>query len=517
MRRRNDRRLNWNVPWPYLVAILFGLAVFVLLVRFESFERLYFYSRQHEHWELDEFFTALMVLAGVFMAVLLLRARELRVEIARRQEAEQLARTLAKSDALTGLPNRRYFEEAFDQMLADAGDRPITVLFFNFDGFKAINDNLGHDAGDKALTIMASRCKRLLQPGDLFARMNSNKFIAALAGPTNLDEVEAAVARLFTVVSEPVSLMGRQVTVTLNVGVARYPEDGQLREPLLQKVDVALAQARRNGTQQFVIYDASLNDAKRESRLLEFELGDAFAKGEIVSFYQPIVSYGDRCIGGMETLARWNHPRLGLLPAGDFVSLVEGAGLTNTLFETMLENICRDAVGWPSTVFVAVNVTPHQLRNPAFSKSVLAILARHRFPPSRLEIEITEDALVQDLGTTRKNVVALKSQGVRFALDDFGTGYSSLTQLQQLPFDHLKIDRSFVSGLGKSRQSEEIVRSAINLSHALGMRAIAEGVETDEQEDWLRAHGADAGQGYKYSRAVAARDVPDLFRKKIGL
>lgn len=492
-----------------IILSILGVAVMLVLIAFDSFERLHDFSRAHEGWELDELFTGLMV-ASVGLAILLWRrSLRLRKEVDRRHKAERLAQALARQDPLTGLPNRRSFEEECDRRLARARRQSdsFALFFIDFDRFKKINDNLGHEAGDRLLQEVAERLKRSLRPGDFLGRLGGDEFAVLVGDTVSDDMIEQVANRLLAAVAEPLTLLGRAVTPSASIGVAIYPRDGRNREMLLNKADAAMYKAKEDGRRRFVVYDPEAVHAVRDHQMLELELADAIAQGQIVPYYQLIRGCENGEISAVEVLARWRHPKLGLLNASDFVPLAEAAGLIQEMFDSVLDQACRDARDWPGAPAIAVNVTPHQLPDKDFAEKLLALLSRHGFPAARLEIEITEDALLVDVAATRRCIRKLKERGVRVVLDDFGTGYSSLRQLRELPFDRVKIDRSFIAGVGSDRQSEEIVVSTINLCRALGLQTVAEGIEDQVQADWICAHGADAAQGFFYARPAPAAEV----------
>lgn len=492
-----------------IILSILGVAAMLGLIAFDSFERLHDFSRAHEGWELDELFTGLMV-ASVGLAILLWRrSSRLRKEVDRRHKAERLAQALARQDPLTGLPNRRSFEEECDRRLSRArrdSDR-LALLFIDFDRFKQINDKLGHEAGDRLLRDVAERLKKSLRPQDFLGRLGGDEFAVLVEGDVSADVLGQVADRLLAAVAQPTTLLGRAVTPSASMGIAVYPRDGRNREMLLKRADAAMYKAKEDGRRRFVVFDPDIIQAERDHQMLELELKDAIVQGQIVPFYQLIRGCENGEIDTVEVLARWRHPKLGLLSAGDFVPLAEAAGLIQEMFDSVLDQACRDARRWPGAPAIAVNVTPHQLPDRDFAEKLLAVLSRYGFPPARLEIEITEDALLVDVEATRRCIRKLKERGVRVVLDDFGTGYSSLRQLRELPFDRVKIDRSFIAGVGSDRQSEEIVVSTINLCRALGLKTVAEGIEDQVQADWICAHGADAAQGFFYARPAAAAEI----------
>ncbi|WP_158498624.1 putative bifunctional diguanylate cyclase/phosphodiesterase [Martelella endophytica] len=496
-----------------VIVSLATIGVAAILIRIDAFEMLARFSRNHEDWEVDELFTVLMVMSIGLGFLLFRRSRELNREIARRREAERLAQALARQDALTGIPNRRSFEEECDRRLSRARrDTDAFALFFiDFDRFKQINDNLGHEAGDRLLQALVERLKKNLRPEDFLGRLGGDEFAMIVAGASDERTLAGIAERLIAAAAEPVSVMGRAISMSISIGIAVCPRDGNSRETLLKKADTAMYRAKENGRHRLVFFDAETEGRGADDQLLELELDSALKSGAVIPFYQPIREFPSGKIICVEVLARWRHPTLGLLSAGDFVPLAEAAGYIPALFTAMLEKACADAVAWPADVRLAINVMPQQLCDRNFAANLLKVLRRHRFSPDRLEIEVTEDALVTDVALSRKTLERLKSHGMTVALDDFGTGYSSLKQLRELPFDRVKIDRSFVAGIGVDPQNEEIVSSTIRLCHALGLRTVAEGVEDQVQADWIISHGVDAAQGYYYARPLPAEELNRFF------
>ncbi len=496
------------------VIVLISVPVLVFLVYIESFERLSDFSRAHESWELDELFTAFMVASLGLLFLLVRRTRSLRKEIASRHEAERLAQALARQDALTGLANRRYFEEECERRLTRArrqSDR-FALLFIDLDRFKQINDNLGHEAGDRLLQVVSDRLKKGVRPEDFVGRLGGDEFAVLMHDGGGEDTAEHVAARLLADVSRPVMLLGREITPSVSIGIAYYPKDGASRDALLRRADTAMYRAKEEGRRRIVSFSDDMDGGSEAEHMLKLDLADALSSGQVVPYYQLISSCHAGDVVLIEVLARWKHPKLGVLSAGDFIPHAEAAGLIPQLFETVLKQACKDAHQWPASTAIAVNVTPHQLCDPRFAKDVLDILRQAHFPPSRLELEVTEDALVVDLDTTRNNILRLKAEGIRVALDDFGTGYSSLRQLRELPFDRIKIDRSFISGVGTDPQSDEIVASTIKLCRALGLKTVAEGIEDKAQMDWICHLGADAVQGYFNAMPVSAEELPAVLK-----
>ena len=499
-----------------VAVIAVGITVSTFLVLVDSFEWLHAFSRAHERWEVDELFTIIMVASLLLGFLLYRRARALRLEVVRRRDAEQLAQALARQDPLTGVANRRAFEEECDRRIFQArrGKGRFSLLFIDLDRFKEVNDVFGHACGDRLLQLIVERLKRNLGPDDFIGRFGGDEFAIIASSAGRETESRTVAERVLETVAGPATFFGRSVSVAASIGVAVYPVDGQTRETLVKHADSAMYRAK--GSERGRIVRFSKEDDYPESseeRSLSGELEGALHSGQIIPYFQPIRDCRKGRVLAVEVLARWLHPRLGLLGADDFIPMIEAGGLSSTLFRVILHQACAQAKGWPGDIHLCVNVTPHQLADRDFVRALLAILEEHRFPASRLEIEVTEDALIVDLEVTKGVIRSLKHHGVLIALDDFGTGYSSLRQLRELPFDRLKIDRSFVSGLGTDRQSEEIVSSTIRLCNALGLKNVVEGVEDETQLAWIKAHGADAAQGYLFGQPMPADEIAIYLRR----
>ena len=439
------------------------------------------------------------------------RYQDLSGEIKARSAAELEARNLARHDPLTGLPNRRFFEEKLDECLRDAGTaRQIAVLMLDLDGFKAVNDTYGHGAGDKALSEFSRRVSHLcvpvrFWPGSEGRIRNYHARDWSLDDPTNL------ARRIAAAVAEPFVIDGVTAEFGVGIGVAVTPNDGTDPEELVRRADRALYRAKATGRSCVCFFETEM-DARIERRMqIERELRSAIAADAIVPHYQPLVSLdGGNRIVGFEVLARWENDDLGSVPPGVFIPIAEETGLINVLGDQLLRRACLDANAWPANFVLAFNVSPIQLRDPLLGLRILSILGQTGFSPRRLEIEITESALVDNIGVAQGVIDDLRQAGVRISLDDFGTGYSTLSQLLSFRLDKIKIDRSFVSRLNQSNDGQVIVRAILGLAKGFGLTTTAEGVENAEQLACLKENGCAEGQGYLFSKAVPAADVHGL-------
>ncbi|MGI3777899.1 MAG: EAL domain-containing protein, partial [Janthinobacterium lividum] len=376
-------------------------------------------------------------------------------DLSERRAGEARMRHLAHHDALTGLPNRLMLDERLSEALAEARHRGhgVAVLYLDLDRFKPVNDLLGHAAGDRLLVEVAARLSAMLGAEDTLARLGGDEFAVVLAVCDGPEAGARLAQRIVDALSRPFDMEGRQASVGGSVGVALSPRDGTDGVTLLRLADIAMYRAKEEGRGAFRMFEAAMDEQLRDRRTLEADLRRAIAAGELEVHYQPIVGCADGVVLGFEALVRWNHPGRGRIAPGDFIPLAEECGLIVPLGLWVLETACREAAGWALPLRVAVNVSPAQFHHQELSRQVAGILAASGLAPARLEIEVTEGLLIDNPHRALSILSEIKAGGVRISLDDFGTGYSSLSYLQRFPFDKIKIDRSFVQGLGRDRQA----------------------------------------------------------------
>jgi diguanylate cyclase (GGDEF)-like protein/PAS domain S-box-containing protein len=455
-------------------------------------------------------------------------------DITERKEAEARIARLAFFDSLTGLPNRQAFLERVDREIHRAGQagQGLAVLFMDLDGFKNVNDTLGHAAGDLVLQWAAERLRDGLRPSDLvsrasgfteeahdeieLARLGGDEFTALLLDVERPEDAVAVAQRICALMRRPFEIDTRAVTLSASVGVAIYPCDGQDAATLLKHADTAMYHAKTSGRDNAQVYSVALTNEIMERMDLDASLRVALERHQFELHYQPQVDVLTGRVRSVEGLIRWRHPERGLVSPLQFIPLAEDNGLIGAIGEWVLQTACADAarwqqMGWP--IRVAVNLSPLQFGAPDLPAMVARTLARAGLEPGTLELEVTESALMSNTEATRGALQALHVSGVQIALDDFGTGYSSLAYLTRMPIDHIKVDRSFVAGLLGGGESEAIVRAVIAMAHSLGMRVTAEGVETQEQALALRRMACDFLQGYHFSRPVPAQDIAALLAR----
>jgi len=435
-------------------------------------------------------------------------------DITERRLAEAKIAHMAHHDALTGLPNRVLFHQRLDEAVARArGGEPFALLFLDLDHFKAVNDTLGHPVGDALLRRVRDRLIAQVRDTDTVARLGGDEFAIVLAGADAPELVATLAARIIKVVSAPYELDGNQVTIGTSIGIAIAPQDGEDPDQLLKNADLALYLAKADGRGRFRFFEPAMNVKMQTRRALELDLRKALADGAFEVFYQPLVTLGTRAVGGFEALLRWNHPERGLVSPAAFIPIAEEIGLIVPLGDWVLRQACCDAASWPGGQRVAVNLSPVQFGSPTLAADVAAALAASGLDPARLELEITETAMLEHNDGILEVLRRLRGFGVGIAMDDFGTGYSSLSYLRRFPFTKVKIDRTFIGGLGTDDDCTAIVAAMINLCAALGLTTTAEGVETAEQLRQLTAMNCTEAQGYLFSQPRPAGDVAEMCRR----
>ena len=430
------------------------------------------------------------------------------VDISERKRAEDWVQFLAQHDLLTGLPNRTLFSDRLTQAIAQARRQQtqLVVLFANLDRFKNINDFLGHPVGNQVLQEVARRLTATVRETDTVCRQSGDEFILLVQGISGPEQAAQVAGKLLTALSQPYSVAGRELVTSASIGIACYPRDGEDAEALVMNADAAMHHAKESGRGQYQFFSEQLNADAHARLLLENDLRQALARGEFILNYQPKLDVASGRITGCEALIRWQHPNLGLVSPARFIPVAEETGLIVAIGEWVLEEACREAVrlqtaGFPG-LLMCVNVSALQLRQEDFVERVSGILARAGLGPSLLELEVTESMIMHDVVHATRILQQLNDAGIRLAIDDFGTGYSSLAYLKRFPIHVLKIDQSFVRDIMTDPDDAAIVQAIIALAHSLRLGVIAEGVETREQFDFLKAHHCDAVQGYLIAKPL---------------
>jgi diguanylate cyclase (GGDEF)-like protein/PAS domain S-box-containing protein len=436
-------------------------------------------------------------------------------DLSHRRQAEARIQHMAHHDWLTGLPNRVLFRERLHEALCGAAARErepaaFALLCIDLDRFKAVNDTLGHAAGDALLQRVGERLRAVVRAGDTVARVGGDEFTLIQCGLHRPEEAVGLAERLVHDLSQPYDLGGREVQIGASVGIALAPLHGRDPDRLLGFGDAALYDAKSQGRCRVSLFTPDMDQMLRERAELERDLRQAVAEQRLNVHYQPQFELATGRLVGGEALVRWTDPARGAVSPAAFIPVAEESGLINHIGKFVLATACRDAAAWPSTVRVAVNVSPAQFRAGDLIATLQEVLADTGLPPQRLELEITEGVFMQDSDLTRTALIGLKALGVRITLDDFGTGYASLSYLRRMPFDKIKVDRSFVAVLGHDPAANALVRSIIGLASGLGLETNAEGVETAAQAQFLREEGCQEVQGFHFGRPMPAADFATL-------
>ncbi len=431
-------------------------------------------------------------------------------------EAQQRMQYLAYYDVLTELPNRTLFSDRLDHALTRAlrSNRNVGVIFLDLDRFKIINDSLGHRTGDALLKAFGQRLRECVRKSDTVAHVSGDEFAIALEDMISAEDASRVARKIIDAAASPIVCEGREFFATSSIGISVYPTDGNDATTLMQYADAAMYKAKEAGGNTFCFYAAEMGQRTAERLAYELSLRRALEREEFELYFQPIISLAKGNVAAAEALLRWRHPELGLVSPIQFIPLLEETGMIVPVGEWVLRQACIQAQAWQkiagAPIRVAVNLSPRQFSAPNFVNQLVRVLAESGLAPELLELEITEGMLMQPSPLLHDAFFCVRDLGCRIAIDDFGTGYSSLSYIRRFPVSTLKIDRSFVSDVTSDHGDAAIVRTIIAMAHNLKMEVVAEGVETQEQLDFLRANDCELVQGYLFARPVPAKDIPGL-------
>jgi len=443
------------------------------------------------------------------------------LDVTERKQAEARIEHMAHHDALTDLPNRVLFHRRLGEALArvGCGGGNLAVLCIDLDQFKSVNDTLGHPIGDVLLKTVAGRLGRCLRETDMVARLGGDEFAIIMPSIDGPHDAEMVASRVVERLGQPYQVGGHEVFVGASVGIAIAPGDGEDADMLLRNADMALYRAKADGRGRLHFFEPELDRRIQLRRALELDLRKALSNSEFELYYQPLINVRTGQVSAFEALLRWQHPERGLVSPAEFIPLAEEIGLIIPLGEWVLREACAEAMTWPADVKVAVNLSPVQFKSRSLVSAVLTALAYSRLPAARLELEITESVLLGETDANLATLHQLRELGVHISMDDFGTGYSSLSYLRSFPFDKIKIDQSFVRELAERPDCMAIIRAVAGLGKSLGIATTAEGVETLEQLERLRAEGCTEVQGYLFSPPRRASEAAKLLwanRDEVG-
>lgn len=443
------------------------------------------------------------------------RYKSMHAELADRRRSEEEARRLAQIDPLTGCYNRRSIAPALVELLAESESegRAMAVILVDLDNFKQVNDLNGHNIGDSVLTETADRMGDVLPADALLARLGGDEFAAAVTyDPARPEKIEHLASLLIERVAQPIAVKDTVIEITMSVGIASSinlaeSDDSDVSTRLIHKADIAMYHAKKQGKNRFFWFESAMEQELRFRNELESGIRKGIARGEFVPFYEQQIDLETGELVGFEMLARWLSPEMGIVGPDIFIPIAEEIGVVAEMSENLMKQAFEDAKRWNPKLTLSVNISPVQMRDPWFAQKLLKLLLQHNFPPSRLDIEITESALHDNVGLVRSMITSLRNQGVRVSLDDFGTGYASLSQLRSLPFDRIKIDRSFIRELNTGEVGSQLVDAIISMGNGLKMPITAEGIESEAVLEMLRKMGQLKGQGYHYGRPEPADEV----------
>lgn len=440
-------------------------------------------------------------------------------DVSLRVASEAEIRILAKFDPLTHLPNRRFFMEEVHRLLYENGElKPCSLFFIDLDKFKEINDSLGHTTGDKLLNSIAIRLKSIISSDSLICRFGGDEFVLIVPNLIDKQACGRFVEEMICEISKPLMLDGNQIVVGATVGISSCPANASDPDLLLKYSDAALYQAKSIGRGTYSYYSEELGVSIKEKRQLELDLRKAIDRGQFMINYQPLVNVAKNKIFTCEALVRWNHPVRGLVTPDKFIPIAEDTGFINQLGIYVMENAALQCLEWPEHMSVAVNVSSVQFQQSDMAKVVSNVLEKTGLAPHRLEIEVTESALLEDVDSTNEMLLRISKLGVKISLDDFGTGFSSLSYLHRLPLDKVKIDRSFISNIDRDERSLLLLEGISKLSHSLGLKIVVEGVESVDQLDLLQKYvHVDEVQGFLFGKALPPENLVALLDGKASL
>jgi diguanylate cyclase (GGDEF)-like protein len=481
------------------IVVFFG-TILVTAIHLEAFDHVVAVSAAHEDWELDEILTTMMLLPFGLVIYAKRRLNEVRSELRRRHLAEQEASRMALHDPLTGLANRRKAQIEIPLALAQAAEQPVTLASVDLNRFKPVNDLHGHAIGDELLLAVGARLTNAAGPSALVYRFGGDEFCLLIPGRFTEDELLARIEAISVAFERRFDLEDVSVSVGVSIGVTTTDDPRVNMDELLAQADAAMYRCKKSGRNGFSFFEAGMEVAALRRAKVEDELRAALAEDRIKAHFQPLVRLEDKAIIGYEALARWCMGDGTCREPEEFISIAEEAGLISDIFFVVLRKAAQAARTWPADLKFSVNLSPVQFNDPWLVERILKTLVEEGIQPGRLEVEVTENALVGDFQTARDVLWALKRQGIHISLDDFGTGYSSLRHLSELPFEILKIDRSFIANLSDDTTAQTIVRTVTAMAHSLGLTVTAEGIDSVDNAMTVADYGCDIGQGFLFGR-----------------
>jgi diguanylate cyclase (GGDEF)-like protein len=509
-----EKRVSQQVRRDLMIFTGFIAAGFILSVNLDVVGLIHGWATDFEYMQMSKFLgTVIVACVGVTLYIITRYHTHIR-GLKERLQAEERARRVAMHDQLTGLPNRRHLKGVLNWLLSEnEGAKRLAVVMLNLDKFRDFNDAHGRTVGDEMMMNIGKVLNIRAGVDGFVARLESDEFVVLLPNQAE-EELMDWLSATLTAIEMPMGSGEKSVTVSATAGAAVGLVDGRDAETLLHRASLALRRAKDAHRGWFAFFKTGMDELVRQRAMFEGELSAAVREDQIAPYFQPLVNLQDGSAKGYEILARWTHPTRGPIPPSHFIPAAEASGAIGELTFNLLRRACKEAANLPGEPHLSLNVSPVQLEEPDFAHRLLQVLDAAGFPPTRLEVELTEAALVTDRDAARAVVDVLQAKGVRVALDNFGTGHSSLLQLRQLPFDKLKIDRSFVRAMINDTEAAVMVRTIISMAKSLGLVVVAEGVETEDQARALAGLGCDMAQGYYFGRALPNVDPQQALRRK---
>ena len=467
----------------------------------------------------SELLIVLTAVLGIFLVISILRLRAAKCAESRaKQKLKETIQTIISTDTLTGLPNRAAFMEQLEKaMMEQPQGELLAVLDFDIDNFKVVNDTLGLLYGDAAIEAVSKRVMNVLGAQDLLGKVGGDEFVLLLPSVPSRTACEQKVRELMRLFKKPFRVLDKEVVLSISLGAVIVPLEGcTTLQTTMQNLDVAVFQAKESGKNTYCFFDSLAGTAVKERMEMQADLVKAIEEDQFELYYQPQVSLRNKEMTGFEVLVRWNHPKKGLIMPSEFIPVAEESGLIVAIGKMILRNACRQLYEWEqeghNDIMIAVNLSAKQFRDPFFINTVYDILNEYRINPKNLELEITETIALDNIEYSIRTIERLRQLGITFSLDDFGTGYSSLSYLKRLPVNNLKIDKSFLDSVMENYNDKRIIETIIHLAQVLNLAVIAEGVEQEEQETFLRNVNCNKAQGFLYSKPVTGKAATALLR-----
>ena len=520
IKKLNSRWQNFPASTKeHSMVIIASAGLFYCFQRYDAFEMLINFSRKHENIELDELFLLLMTSSFTLIFINYRNNSFLKKEITRRIKVEKKIKKMAFYDGLTGLANRELCDEHLKQRLnqAERSNTKTAVLFIDLDNFKEVNDSFGHAYGDELLIQFSKRVQSELRDDSSLSRISGDEFIILLGTIENPTSISILAERILSILSTPFSLHGHDAYIGMSMGIAVYPDDGLTATDLIKQADIAMYHAKTQGKNTYRFFSAELDQQAKDKFSIRTPLKQALANHEFSLAYQPIINTASQKITGAEVLLRWNNPELGQIPPDVFIPIAEENGLISTIGDWVLNEACQQNKAWQKQgydpIIMSVNISARQLSYSKFISSVIGSLRNSKLDAQYLELELTETTVMKDVNTAIKRLDMLHKLGIKLTLDNFGTGYSSMTHISRLKLNRIKIDRSFIRNISSNLEQNITINAIISLAKNLNLKLTAEGIENEQQLNFIANSSCDCVQGFFYAKGICASEFEQMLKQ----